>query len=418
MNRPFSTKSPGIGGRIKARYSDFVVEEIPLDNRICEVNLDQVNQEQPLVVSPVPEDTRQRQLQVDLQKTNCDLNFVIDKIARYLQISKKRIGYAGLKDKRGITCQRISIFDPPAARVESFLPRGFLLKNPQWTNTRLEIGDLRSNRFRITIRNVQKTEDEIRRAFGAFKTEATQNGIANYFGEQRFGGNREVTHLVGKAILQGDFDSAVMTYLTHESAGEDEDLARVRRDLASDRDFKKAVRAFPPFCRVERTLASHLGQFPRDTAGALSKLPKGMRFLFTHAYQAHLFNALLAKRIESGAGLKPLAGDQLSENKIVEFPLPGYETELSEGPTKKDLVELLAAEGIMLSQFKVTRGLPEATSRGAWKEIALFPKDVELVKIEADAFFENARAVILRFELPKGCYATTVIDEFCKNDAK
>ena len=35
------------------------------------------------------------------------------------------------------------------------------------------------------------------------------NHILNFYGYQRFGSKRPVTHLIGKAILQRDFDMAV-----------------------------------------------------------------------------------------------------------------------------------------------------------------------------------------------------------------
>ena len=60
---------------------------------------------------------KNKNLHLELEKFNYDLNFAIRIIARSLRISRKRFGYAGLKDKRAITAQRISILNPEVEKL-------------------------------------------------------------------------------------------------------------------------------------------------------------------------------------------------------------------------------------------------------------------------------------------------------------
>ena len=160
--RFFSTKTKGVGGQIKRRYTDFVVEEITPEGKICEVKRF-LGEEKELAKIKVPERKKDgKYLHLDLEKINKDLNFAISKISRFLGVSRKRVGYAGIKDKRGVTCQRISIFDPPVARVEEFNSRGIELRNPKWEKERINLGDLKENKFTVTIRDISLSKKEIR----------------------------------------------------------------------------------------------------------------------------------------------------------------------------------------------------------------------------------------------------------------
>jgi TruD family tRNA pseudouridine synthase len=152
---PFSTHTLGIGGRIKARYSDFVVEEVLNNGSVCEVTtflekgFDAIPT--PLKIPPKPEG--KDHVHLDLEKINKDFSNIVKRLSRFARVSKKRIGYAGLKDRRGITCQRISIFQPDPELLQKFHIKGVELRNPSWEKERIELGDHSENRFTITIRN-------------------------------------------------------------------------------------------------------------------------------------------------------------------------------------------------------------------------------------------------------------------------
>lgn len=96
--------------------------------------------------------------------------------------------------------------------------------------------------------------------------------------------------------------------------------------------------------------------------------------------------------------------------------LIGHETVLDNSPAGKLSKAVLAEENIDTTMFRINRGVPEATSKGGWKALALYPKRLQRERIEDDAFYPGKKALVLSFELPKGTYATTVLAELMKNE--
>ncbi len=416
---PFSTKSLGIGGSIKQRYSDFVVEEIQTDGTRCEAKrfLEENGFENATPIQ-IPERADERvfsQLHCDLEKVNTETHFAINHLSRFLQVSRKRIGFAGMKDKRAITCQRISLFQPNLEKLALFKSKMMDVRNFEWKKERIEIGDLKGNAFTIIIRNIELGEKETKKRLEESSAEIEKKGVANYFGEQRFGGIREVTHLVGKELIKGNLEKAVMLYLTHPAEKEPEELKEARKKLLETKDFSQASNDFPIENRFERSMIHHLCEYPNDFAGAIGKLPKSMRYLFTHAYQSFLFNEIIAERIQQGFGLQPIEGDAL-DGGVATAPLFGFETKFSDGKAGEIEKKIIGQEGVSLREFRVLQ-LPEASSAGGRKKIALFPQKTEIKKIEKDELNEEKTKVILYFELEKGSYATVVLREIMKTRA-
>ena len=128
-------------------------------------------------------------------------------------------------------------------------------------------------------------------------------GIPNFFGHQRFGTTRPITHLVGKAIVEGDFEKAAMLYLAKPSVHEHPSSRNARAELRSTRDFKQALNNFPKQLRFERLMLSYLVEKPDDFVGAFTRLPVKLQGLFVQAYQSYLFNRFLSERIKNGCSL-------------------------------------------------------------------------------------------------------------------
>lgn len=414
MQQIFSTTSKGIGGQIKRRYSDFVVEEILANEKICEARRflgEKPFEEKEQLAVPEKHEGKEH-LHLDLEKINKDQNYAINKIARFVGCSKKRIGYAGLKDKRAVTCQRISVFSPDTERLKIFSEKGIVLRNAEWSRERIEIGSHKGNRFTTTIRDIGLGETEIKQRLEKIFNEIAEKGIANFFGEQRFGGMREITHIVGRHIVKGEFEKAVMLYLTASFEKEKEEIKQARKNLSETGNFKHAAKEFPKECGFERAMIGNLCGKEKDFAGAIRALPKHMRYLFTHALQSFLFNKIIQERIKQGIGLQKIEGDILNNGKPA-APLFGYESEFAEGKSGEIEKQILKEEGISLQDFRV-KEIPELSSRGARKAIVLFPAEMKIMEIGKDAFFPEKRFAKIRFTLEKGCYATTVLREIMK----
>lgn len=413
MNLPYLTKTSPLGGELKRRIEDFVVEEILEDGTVCEI--EQLNQTPlnkiALAIPTNPNPIKYDQLHVRMEKFNIETTFAIRTLSRGTGGSVKRIGYAGLKDKRALTCQRISLWRPDVNKLSKFFVKGLALHHATWSDTRIDLGMLRGNKFTITIRNIEGSEDDISKKVTDF-THDLMNGVPNYFGEQRFGGYREITHVVGKLLLQNRTEEAIMEYLCKESEGEQEDLRAARRKLRETRDFAAALKEYPDSAHFEIAMLNHLVNLPKDFAGAFQRLPAQTRYLFTHAYQSHVFNLIVAERVKRGL-FYPIEGDVL-ENGVPTAVLPGIRSTFSKGIPGEIEQDVLNKEKIT-PQFFANPNMNELASWGARKPILLKVHDFKLVHVREDEFNPEKKAARVAFWLDKGNYATVALRELLKN---
>lgn len=413
---PYLTSTPGLEGELKKRIADFVVEEILPNGEVCRI--EQLDKDPPARVPIViPENTNPRkfdQLHLWMEKFNTETTFAIRNLSRGTGCSVKRIGYAGLKDKRGITCQRISLWQPNVEKLKGFMVKGMAIHHASWSAQRIDLGDLRGNRFTITIRNIPLDEKEIETRMQTFQHQIL-HGVPNYYGEQRFGGFRNITHRVGKLLLQNKLEEAIMLYLTAPSQGEEEFTKVAREHLAAAHDFDVALREYPLNCHFERAMIAHLQMNPKDFIGAFRRLPPKTRYLFTHAYQSDLFNQVIAERLRRKL-MYPIEGDIL-EGGIPTAPLVGLKTTYAKGLAGEIEQSVLEKEHISIEWFKHP-DLPELSSFGARKPMLLKIHDFQWGEMGYDAFNEGKYKLVVKFWLDKGAYATSALRELLKTPAK
>jgi tRNA pseudouridine13 synthase len=410
----FLTNSPGCGGVLRSSPEDFWVEEVYLDLRYA----------------------GGRYLILEVEKRDWDTHHLIREICRQLRISQKRVSFAGTKDKRAVTRQRMSIMNLEEGDLEKVALPGLKIKVLGRSNRAVGLGDLRGNSFKIKIRKLECPQP--RSSISRITEEITRlGGLPNYFGVQRFGESRPVTHRVGKALVQGNLEGAAFIYLALPFAGELELSRRAREQLWEKRDLSAALKAFPEHLRYERAMLNHLVARPGDYAGSFLALPPNLRRLFVHAYQSYLFNRLLSSRLRSGLPLdRAVEGDvvcfvrdglpdatrleratrrnleavnrlALRGRAFVTLPLLGYQSDLPAGAVGDAGREVLAEEGVTLDGFKV-EACPELGSGGAFRPALL------RCNIMADVEEDVAE---LQFFLPPGSYATVVLREYMKMDA-
>jgi len=408
----YSTETPGVGGGIKRRIADFKVREVTTEGKVCEIKAFTSDEKLKLETEWPPLHADKEQVILTMEKFNLDTHDAVRRLTRFLRTSKKRVGFAGMKDKRAITSQKISIYKPDYNLLKKFDSRYLDLRDAEWADERIGLGDLKGNEFEITIRNVDLEKKEIeKRIKGCFKE--MENGIANYFGEQRFGGSRNITHLVGKELLKGSFKEAVMLYLTSTFPDEEEEIKQARLNLAKTEDFSQAIKDFPHKFRYERAIIDHLCKSKNDFAGALGKLPKSLSYMFVHAYQSFLFNRVINKRIETGIGLGKIKEDILQDG-FPTAPLFGFRTKFSEGRLGKIEKMILDEEGIELKNFEVKK-MSMLSSKGSMKKIVLLPEKMKFLEVSKDEFNEGKYKSSVSFYLEKGNYATTVLRELMKD---
>jgi len=402
----YASDADGIGGKLRSVAEDFIVEEIPL---------------------PVTSGTGPY-LICRLTKTNWEHQHAIKEIAKKLGISHRRIGWAGTKDRRAVTTQFISIYKVTQDAVANVCLKDLILEPVREQNAQLSLGDLTGNRFCIWIRNCAAANPETAVAGTA---SAVAAGVPNYYGLQRFGGVRPVTHQVGEFILVGDYEGAVLTYIGRAYPMEPEQVREVRRIFTETHDPQIALSAFPLSLGYERAMLQHLHNQPGDYPGALLNLPPKLLSMFVSAFQSYLFNEALSHRLKSGLLLtEPVPGDRLifgngKEDRVtaanaatatqhirrgrcsIALFMPGRDPFVPSSDSEREIAAIMEERGITADSFRQASEFVRAAFSGTLRPVAL------RTAIEARV---DGASVQLSFTLPPGHYATTVAREFMKAD--
>ncbi|KAI8800979.1 pseudouridine synthase [Cladochytrium replicatum] len=370
-----------------------------------------------------------------LYKENRDTMEAINIVAKIMRVSTRTFGFAGTKDKRGITVQRITAHKMELERLRGVNSRlrGMQLGNFRYVEKGLRLGDLSGNRFGIVLRDV-KAQDEknIHEALSSLR----ENGFINYYGLQRFGTSTISTHEAGKLLLSGKIKEALDLILMHKG-DEREDVKKARDVWLNEKDPKKALDIFPKYCQAERAV---LGSFVRfgeaNAAAALQAIPRPLRLMYVHAYQSYVWNCMASERIQ--LGLQPIVGDlvvrssqtsvattkpaeSLSENvaesdeedgegdngggstslrtsettfvteenianfkmEDVVLPLPGYDVEYPRNSLRNMYVDLMKVDG--LDPFDMRRkGNRDLSLSGGYRSIVSKAKDVDWSVVRYD----------------------------------
>ncbi|MFH1450653.1 MAG: tRNA pseudouridine(13) synthase TruD [archaeon] len=375
----YATKSKGFDGKFKQQPEDFVVQEILTDGTVASLEPDSGHR------TP---DTGSEYIHFTLVKRDWNQDTILHRLSRFCGVSRKRLTYAGTKDKFALTAQRIAAWKLPAEKLANFKTKDVKIGDFSPAEKSLDLGDLWGNRFIIKITGVENPEAAADSCNKTFKELGKLGGLPNFFGEQRFG-MRYNNHLVGKYLLQEKVEGAVKEFLT---ATNDEELPEgkaKREELAKKWGDFKDVGQFPKFMRFENALINQLIQHPADYVGAFKKLSKNLYKIFTHSYQSHIFNQLLSERIKNK---ESLAG---------EGNLVGYDSDL----TEKELI-FLEKDGLTQKKLRIKQ-FPEASISGG--------KRKWLAEIRNWGCEPGENTVIVKFDLEKGAYATTLLRELLKS---
>ncbi len=169
---------PGVGGRIKVELDDFEVEEIPA----------------------YPPSGAGPHLYLWLEKRDLGAEFLVRQLSQRLGIRPGDIGTAGMKDRRAVTRQWVSVPESAEARLPELEGNGIRVLEVSRHNNKLRPGHLRGNRFRVLIRDVGP--DAVERAKPIIERIA-RDGLPNYYGDQRFGRDGDNANL-GMKQLRGE----------------------------------------------------------------------------------------------------------------------------------------------------------------------------------------------------------------------
>ena len=393
----YCTSFAGTGGSIKHGSEGFVVSELVDESLDISLSYDEKHR-YPLYV---------------LEKQDIDSNHALFEIERELHM---RLRVMGIKDAKAVTTQYAGMErvmrNPPAelrSRHTRLTLRGFT-KHP------LEKRFLAGNKFEIRIYNVRSSD------LSGFVPQISK--VGNFYGLQRFGSERLVTHLVGREIVKRNFTQAVELLLSYTTEFDSQMSREIRNRCADPRNYQQVLKMLPRGMDIERQVLSALVA-GRNAIAALRAVPITIRRLFVQAYQAYIFNRCLSRAIMGGEDLlQSQDGDLCFEmeglitfGRIIKYNphsntklvpairMAGYSFQPGKGRFENITRAILHEEEIVPKDFYI-KEMQELSHQGGFRQASLWCTD----------FWYEQDPLRVSFKLPKGSYATTLLREIIKPD--
>jgi tRNA pseudouridine13 synthase len=409
----YATDNKGIGGEIRTEIEDFYVEEIP--------------EHLPTGNGP--------NTWIFIEKTKRNTLDVVLDIAREMKISRKRMGFAGMKDKSARTRQWLCVSNSSVEELEPLRDKLYNVKilELKQNEKKLRIGQLVGNKFKILIRNTDDPDNDAETA-EIILNKLLESGVPNYYGYQRFGKERSNTHVVGEFLVHNDVKGAVDGYIGNPYP-EEKNHIKAARTLYDEGNLEEAYENMPAAMRYEKMLLRELLNLKRKKGVldeksyiiAIESLPKPLKRMFVHAYQSYLFNKAVSERSKLGIN-KYVEGDIIIDNEehlVHEFdleniddriksfelhptaPLYGTKVPIAGGVVGKLEQKIIDDENIKLEDFECPK-TPKLGSHGLRRALRFKIWDVSVES--------TPEGVLTEFSIPKGCYATAVLREIMKKD--
>ena len=409
----FITDYEGTGGVIRQSNEDFYVEEVLLSQ---------------------PTGQGQNTWIEILKNGKTTLDVVLD-IARHLHLSRKRMGFAGMKDKSAITRQWLCVSNITPEELPDDLEEilyNVKILDIKANQKKLRIGQLKGNKFKIAIRNIDDIDLACENAQAVLDSlEIT--GVPNYYGYQRFGELRSNTHLVGKALVEGNIKKAVDTYIGNPIEGEFSQIYEARQ-LYDEGKLQESYDLMPKSMRYEKYMLQELlhsnkkGSLEeKDYIKSIEALPKPLKRMFVNAYESYLFNKIINERSKIGIN-KYYPGDiiidkeehwvhEINEDTIEEdinnftlnptAPLIGSKVPFAEGIQGEIENKVIKEENVSPEEFACPK-TPKLGSHGIRRSVRFKVEQTNVQKIE--------EGIEVEFFIPKGCFATAVLREIMKKN--
>ncbi|HEX7256526.1 MAG TPA: tRNA pseudouridine(13) synthase TruD [Nitrososphaeraceae archaeon] len=395
----YCTNFKGINGTIKKINEEFQVSEI-IDYTFLK----------PPYFSLIQNNEHKFPLYL-LEKHNIDSNHAI------IEIKKKsglKLKVLGIKDAKAETSQYAS------CEQTKNLPKYVITPKTKLTlegflRTPLSKSALVGNSFKIKINQASSNDIE------PFLLEL--NNIANFYGLQRFGSERMVTHLVGKALLNRDYNKAIEYLLSYTSEYDSKFSKEIRERIRDSDNYQKLINILPKGMDLERNILSTIMK-GKDSIAAIRSIPINIRRLFVQAYQSYVFNKCLSKSLSCNEDIqkckdgdlcfeieKPLVFGKIrrfregidSHNDIIPaIRLVGYNYQPGKSRFDHITKKILSDENILPKDFYL-KDLQELSIQMGFRQTLLCCSE-----------FRYSGMIDLSFKLPKGAYATTLLRELIK----
>ncbi|MEO0123793.1 MAG: tRNA pseudouridine(13) synthase TruD [candidate division WOR-3 bacterium] len=377
--------------KIKVKPEDFVVEEIidlPISNS------------GPYTL-------------LKLKKSFWNTLDVIDFVARKFSIAKEKFSRAGLKDRYSLSTQYLTFRGEFKKIVKE---KNFILTPIGWVSKPILPGDLKGNRFSITLRDL--SENEIEKVYKNY-SEICNFGLPNYFDEQRFGSARHRKGFFAKLLMLGHYQGAMKLLLCYPYKEDGRKVKIFKKYCAEHWGDWTGSLSYSPF--EFKKIILFLKDNPKDFKGAIKRIDKDMLNLYLLAYQSYLFNEILYRLIKKfgretievpySVGSYLFYHKLLDKEEIFDLKIPMINEKIElKGKIGNIITEVLDQEGIGLKDFKLNKmRFRGVRFKSFLRPAIIFPKDFSIGEAEQDEIYNNKKKMLIKFILPPGSYATILV---------
>jgi len=376
----YTTNFPGCGGTIRKQKEDFAVSELiteKANSKICSNSGFAVYK---------------------LQKKGIDTTHALNEIFKKHGIRLKSLG---LKDASAVTDQFVFTTYKTNQHFEVSEPK-YNLKKVGFTDKVLSKKEMIGNSFQIKIDGASNDLSE----FTEF------DKILNFYGYQRFGSRRPVTHLIGRSLIQKDFAGAVDLLLSFTSEYDKAENTKLRELMNDKSKYSEALQILPKGMDLEKIALKEMIEHD-DPVKTLRALPLSIRRFFVQAYQSYIFNQTLSMSLDAGEELfSPQSNDvcydkhgelgkfENDPSQRLSIPFVGY-SYYKKTRFNYYIEKILCDEGITHKDF-FSKEIQEISSEGGFRNSSIKCDDYEV------------KDNIVSFSLSRGSFATIVLREIIK----
>jgi tRNA pseudouridine13 synthase len=294
-----------------------------------------------------------------LLKKNIDTIGALEYISRLLHRNQKMLKFAGNKDKRAITTQRISSYNTLPGEIISMTKnkrwnKNIEISNFSFSDKELRLGQLKGNQFCVCFRFIEGLKD-IKNDLDLITKSLNDKGFVNYFGMQRFGIGNIPTHIIGKCVIKKMWKEAFINIISTDKmmeamkqAGlETRDLYKEIFDL-EDKNKQMSIISdilliLPKFSTESKLLINYKKTGKNSFQSSFKSLSKQLQILYPHSYQSYIWNLTVSYRLKK-YGRKLIIGDIVKKheslyqekNQEEDFDIPDDD---NENENKKKLEE-------------------------------------------------------------------------------
>lgn len=352
-----------------------------------------------------------------LDKSGWTTPDAINAVRRRWQLDWRRVGYGGLKDRHAVTSQLLTVFRGPRRNLShERITLTYLGQRAEPYSS----ADIRANRFTVVLRALSDTAVSLaERALG----EVADAGLPNYFDDQRFGSVGEAREFVAREMVFGRFDRALWLALAAPYEFDRADAKREKALLRDHWDDWPTLKAKLPKGHA-RSLVDYLVHHPTDLKGAVARLRPELQGLYLSAYQSYLWNRMLAAWLTRALGPDHLADVDLKLGRVpvpvrvpperraewegLSLPLPSARLKPEPSAPWVGIVEeVLKAEGLTLGELRI-KGMQKPFFSKGDRAGCVRPAGLSHAA-EPDDLNAGRRKLTLRFDLPRGSYATMLV---------